>query len=131
MAARFLALMIFLGLAMLPSRAAIGDDLPTLRAAYGSAKQVGDQMLFHHGNYDVAVYFDGARSGMEIFTPAEGKSDFPQKDVDALLALEGAGQPWNPVQTHSGEPTWLSADGRLIARFNPSEKILAVLVNSK
>jgi hypothetical protein len=137
MSARFLALIFLLGPALLPACATIGDDLATLRAAYGSAKQVGGQMLFRHGGFSIAVYFDGTRSAMEIFvpddTPAQKnpKTDFTQKDVDEILALEGGGRPWNSIQTHSGEPTWLTADGKLIARFNPSEKTLAILINSK
>lgn len=137
--ARFFAL-VLLGIAAgLPARAAIGDDLPALRTAYGSAKQVGGQMLFRHGGFDIAVYFDGTRSAMEIFALASRndkpdeppKTEFTQKDIDGILALEGQGQPWNSVQARSGEPTWVRADGKLIARFNPNEKILAVLVNTQ
>jgi hypothetical protein len=116
------------------ARAAIGDDITQLRAAYGSASEVGNQMLFKHDGYSIAVYFDNTRSAMEIFVRDGSKPDKPditQADIDAILVLEGAGQPWNPIQTHSGEPTWLRADRKLIARFNPSEKILAIIVNSK
>jgi hypothetical protein len=125
------------GFAPATARAAIGDDLPALRAAYGSAQEVGGQMLFRHDGFDIAVYFDGTRSAMEIFALASRndkagqppKTDFTQKDIDGILALEGRGQPWKPVQTRSGEATWLRADGKLIARFNAGEKILAILVN--
>ena len=48
-----------------------------------------------------------------------------------ILKAEGAGQEWKPVQTRSGQPTWLRADNKLIARFNPNESILTVMVNSK
>lgn len=115
-------------------RATIGDDLTQLRANYGSASQVGNQMLFKHGGYSIAVYFDNTRSAMEIFVPdgsKPDKTDFKQADIDAILVLEGEGQAWNPVQTRSGEPTWLRADHKLIARFNPTEKILAIIINSK
>jgi hypothetical protein len=134
MRALFLVLSFLAGFAPAPARAAIGDDLPALRAAYGSAKQVGGQMLFRHGGFDIAVYFDGTRSAMEIFALAANqpdKTDFTQKDIDGILALEGQGRPWNSIQTRSGEPTWLRADGKLIARFNAGEKILAVLVNAQ
>jgi hypothetical protein len=116
------------------ARAAIGDDLSQLRAAYGSASAVGNQMLFKHDGYSIAVYFDNTRSAMEIFVrdgSVPTKTDITRDDIDSILKLEGAGQPWNPIQTHSGEPTWLRADGKLIARFNPSEKILAIMENSK
>lgn len=91
-------------------------------------------MLFKHDGYSIAVYFDGTRSGMEIFVrdgSIPTKPDMTQADVDAVLTLEGAGQAWHPVQTHSGQPTWMRADGKLIARFNPTEKILAVMENAK
>jgi hypothetical protein len=129
----YLVLMFLAGFPPAPARAAIGDDLPALRTAYGSAKEVGGQMLFRHGGFDIAVYFDGARSAMEIFALAANqpdKTDFTQKDIDGILAQEGQGQPWNQVQTRSGEPTWVRADGKLIARFNANEKILAILVNA-
>jgi hypothetical protein len=130
---RLLACVFLAGLAAAPSaRAAIGDDLTALRAAYGSAKEVGGQMLFQHDGYAIAVYFDGTRSAMEIFALDDNKptrTDFTQKDIDAILAVQGQGQPWNAVQTQSGQPTWLSANGKLIARFNATEKILAILVN--
>ena len=134
MRALFLVLFFLAGFAPATARAAIGDDLPALRTAYGSAKEVGGQMLFRHGGFDIAVYFDGTRSAMEIFALTAnqpGKTDFTQKDIDGILALEGQGQPWNSIQTHSGEPTWVRADGKLIARFNANEKILAVLVNTQ
>jgi hypothetical protein len=128
----FLVLALLVGVG--PARAAIGDDLATLRAKYGSASEVGNQMLFQHDGYSIAVYFDGTRSGMEIFVrdgSKPNKPDITQEDIDAILVLEGEGQPWHPIQTQSGEPTWLRLDGKLIARFNPTEKILAIVTNSK
>ena len=113
---------------------AVGDDMVKLRAVYGSASKVGGQMLFQHDGYSVAVYFDGAYSAMEIFVrdgSKPDKTDISQADIDEILLLEGAGQPWSEVRTSRGEPTWLRADGKLIARFNPSEKIVAVMTNSK
>jgi hypothetical protein len=71
---------------------------------------------------------------MEIFVGDDSPPtphDLTQQDVDKILALEGAGQAWNPVTTHSGQPTWLRADGKVIARFNPTEKILSVIENAK
>jgi hypothetical protein len=134
-AVRFCVFVLFLSLGGAgPAGAIIGDDLTALRTEYGPAKQVGGQMLFRHQGYSIAVYFDGDRSGMEIFVRDGSdpkKPDLTTADVDAILALESGGAPWNPVQSHSGQPTWLSADGKLVARFNPSEKILAILVNSK
>jgi hypothetical protein len=130
----YFVLLFLAGFASATARAAIGDDLPALRTAYGSAKEVGGQMLFRHGGFDIAVYFDGTRSAMEIFAligNQPDKTDFTQKDIDGILAQEGQGQPWNPVQTRSGEPTWVRADGKLIARFNANDKILVVLINAQ
>jgi hypothetical protein len=121
-------------ISMLPARAVVGDDETQLRTAYGSATLVGSQMLFKHDGYSIAVYFDGTRSGMEIFVrdgSIPTKLDITDSDVTAILALEGAGQSWNPIQTHSGQPTWLRADGKLLARFNPTEKIVTVMENAK
>jgi hypothetical protein len=116
------------------AHAAIGDDLTKLRSAYGSAQQVGGQMLFKFSGYSIAVYFDGTRSAMEIFVGDDSTPtphDLTQSDIDKILVLEGGGQTWNPVTTHSGQPTWLRADGKVIARFNPTEKILSVIENAK
>jgi hypothetical protein len=129
-----LLLLTVLAAAPSPARAAIGDDLPKLRAVYGSASKVGNQMLFQHDGYSIAVYFDGVYSAMEIFVrdgSKPDKADITPTDIDEILLLEGAGQPWSMVRTSRGEPTWLRADGKLIARFNPSEKILAVMTNTK
>jgi hypothetical protein len=131
MRACFLFCLLLAGFLPETARAAIGDDLPTLRAAYGSAKEVGGQMLFRHDGFSIAVYFDGTRSAMEIFALDEDKptrTDFTDADIQAILAQEAPGK-WSPIQTHSGEPTWLSLGGKLIARFNANEKILAILVN--
>ena len=111
----------------------IGDDLDQLRAAYGSAASVGNQMLFQHDGYSIAVYFDNDRSAMEIFVcdgSKKGKTEITQADIDTILKAEGAGQEWGSVQTKSGQPTWLRADKKLIARYNQSQGILTVMVNS-
>ena len=120
--------------AAISAQGAVGDTLPKLRTTYGSATKVGNQMLFQHDGYSIAVYFDGAYAAMEIFVrdgSKPDKNDISQADIDEILLLEGAGQPWSVVRTSRGEPTWLRGDGKIIARFNASEKILAVMENSK
>src|SRR5476651_481611 len=97
---RNLLLLLILLLPGTQARAAIGDDLTQLRAAYGSASQVGNQMVFKHDGYSIAVYFDNTRSAMEIFVrdgSKPDKSDITQADIDAILVLEGAGQAWHPI----------------------------------
>ena len=116
------------------AQAKIGDDLTALRVSYGSASKIGDQMLFKHDGYSIAVSFDGGlHAAMEVFVrdgSIPTKPDMTQADIDEILILEGDGQTWSPVVVHSGEPTWLRADHKLIARFSPADKILAVLLNA-
>jgi len=119
------------------ARAHIGDDFATLRASYGGAEHVGNQLLFKHAGYSIAVYFDGTRSAMEIFVrdgSIPGKTDMTQADIDSILAFEGDGQDWKPYQPVSGTsngPIWLRADHKVIARFNTSERILSIIENAK
>jgi len=119
----------------------IGEDLSQLRARYGGAKEVGGQMLFEHAGFSITVYFDGDNSAMEIFTKTSsepGKSDLSQEDIDRILAAEGEGKSWSPIQVHSGKPTWVRADGKLIARFSPNKDgkaddaaVLVIMLNTK
>ena len=118
-------------------QANIGDDLSQLRKRYGSAKEIGNQMLFQHDGYSIAVYFDGTHSGMEVFVrdgSKPDKLDITQEDIDKILVSQD-GPNWNAVKTTSGKPTWVSADGRLIARLSEGDKsddkFLTVMVNSK
>ena len=67
-----------------------------------------------------------------------GKSDISQEDIDHILAAEGEGKPWSPIQVRSGKPTWVRADGKLIARFSPNKDgkaddaaVLVIIVNTK
>jgi hypothetical protein len=141
-----------------PARANIGETLPELRARYGSAKDMGGQMLFDvrlvdgqlvpgrgstdtPDHFSVNVYFDGVNSAMEVFTrdttdPA--KSDMTPADIEAILALAGEGRTWNAVQTPTGRQTWLRSDNKLIARFSPNKSgkpddasVLVIMLNAK
>jgi len=136
----------------------IGEDIGQLRERYGSAKALGGQMLFQvhvvdgqlvrlppsadqREGYSISVYFDGVHSGMEIFTRNTvdpTKAEMPQLDVDLILAAESDGKTWNAVQVHSGKPTWVRSDGKLIARFSPSSSgkagdasALVIMLNGK
>ena len=120
------------------AQADIGDDLTQLRGHYGSAKDMGNQMLFQHDGYSICVYFDGIHSAMEVYVRDGSdpkKLDIAQQDIDDIMAREGSGQAWNPIQTRSGKPTWLRADGKLLARLSvgdkPEDKYFTVMVNSK
>ena len=59
---------------------------------------------------------------MEVFVrdgsiPARPTS--PQDDIDAILAAgRRRGRPGTRSRFHSGKPTWLRSDNKLIARFN-------------
>jgi hypothetical protein len=120
------------------ANANIGDDLSQLRARYGSAKQVGGQMLFQHDGYSICVYFDDVHSAMEVFVrdgSKPDKTDITQADIDQILAAESDGFPWAQAKSQTGKPTWLRADGKLIARLatgeNPGDKFLTIMVNAK
>src|SRR6202012_5657493 len=86
----------------------IGDTVSELRKRYGSAKDLGGQLLFEvklvngqllpaHGtakdqgqdHISIAVYFDGDKSAMEVFTRNTSdptKSELTDDDVKAILA---------------------------------------------
>jgi len=120
------------------TQANIGDDLSQLRQRFGSASVVGSQMLFQHDGYSICVYFDGIHAGMEVFVRDGSdpkKTDITQQDIDKILSDEGAGQPWTPVQVPSGKPTWIRADGKLLARLSvgdkADDKYLTIMSNTK
>ena len=140
------------------ARANIGDTLPELRARYGSAKDMGGQMLFEvrlvgghlvpatgstnaADHFSITVYFDGVHSGMEIFTrntSDPSKAEMTQADIDAILAATNDGQSWDSIQVPSGRPTWLRADKKLLARFDPNKtesadnaSVLIIMVNDQ
>jgi hypothetical protein len=140
------------------ARANIGDTLPQLRARYGSAQDMGGQMLFEvrlvngriepargsvnaQDHFTVTVYFDGDHSAMEVFTrntSDPGIAKLSQADIDTFLAAANDGQAWNPVQVPTGRTTWLRSDKKLIARFSPNKtgkeddaSVLVIMLNSK
>jgi hypothetical protein len=153
---------IVLGVALLAwpatAQANIGDTLPQLRQRYGSAKDMGSQMLFEvrlingqivpargsadtQDHFTVCVYFDGDHSAMEVFTRNTSdpvKANLTQADIDTILAATNDGQTWNPVQLPSGRLTWVRSDNTLIARFSPNKSgkiddasVLVIMLNSK
>src|ERR1700733_12016705 len=124
----------------------IGDTLQELRHHYGSAKDMGGQMLFEvrlvegpivpardstntPDHFSIAVYFDGIHSAMEVFTrntTDPTKSDLSSEDINAILAAVGNGVPWAPAVAPDGRQTWLWGETRdsppkLLARFNPNK----------
>jgi len=131
--------LLVLALAAPAARAHIGDTLAQLRDMYGAtAKHVGGSLIFQRNGYSISVLFDGDHAAMEIFTrdgSLKGKNDITDHDIQGILAMEGEGLAWNPVESPSGEPTWLRADERLIARLTPGhkpdEKVLVVMLNEK
>ena len=119
----------------------IGDTLPELRERYGSAKDMGGQMLFEvrlvdgkivpardsanpEGHFTINVYFDGVHSAMELFarnTSDPAKAELSHADIDAILAATSNGQVWHPIQVPTGRATWVRNDNKLIARFSPNK----------
>jgi hypothetical protein len=121
------------------AQAHIGDDLAALRESYGATgKDAGNAVIFQRNGYSICVYFDGDRSAMEVFTrdgSVKNKTDISSQDIDEILELEGQGQHWNPVTSHSGKPTWLRDDKKLIARLSggdtPGDKVFVVMLNAE
>jgi hypothetical protein len=136
----------------------IGDTLQELRGRYGSAKDMGGQMLFEvrlvngqivpargsadtENHFTIAVYFDGDHSAMEVFarnTTDPIKANLTQADIDAILAATSEGQNWNAVQVATNRATWVRSDNKLIARFSPNAtgaadhaSVLVIMLNSK
>jgi len=119
----------------------IGDTLAELRQRYGSAKDMGGQMLFEvrlvngkfvpargsadtSDHFSINVYFDGVHSAMEVFTRNTSdplKSELTQSDIDAILAAMNEGQSWHAIQVPTGRATWVRDDKKLIARFSPNK----------
>jgi len=140
------------------AQANIGDTLQDLRGRYGSAKDMGGQMLFEvrlvngqivpardsadpQSHFTITVYFDGDLSAMEVFTRNTSdpvKANMTQADIDTILAATSEGQTWNPVQVPTGRTTWVRSDNKLIARFSPNTSgdadgasVLVIMLNSK
>lgn len=140
------------------AQANIGDDLPQLRARYGSVTYMGPQLLFEvrlykdqivpakgaanpQDHFSVTVYFDSDHSVMEIFTRNTSdplKSDLTPQDIDTILAATSDGLSWDPVQVQSGKQTWVRSDKKLLARFNPNTSgdadgasVLVIMLNTK
>ena len=139
------------------AQANIGDTLDQLRARYGSAQDMGGQMLFEvrvvngrivpargssdtTNHFTITVYFDGLHSAMEVFTRNTSdplKSNMSQADIDAILAATSEGQQWHSIQVPTGRTTWARDDKKLIARFSPNKSgkaddasVLVIMLNS-
>jgi hypothetical protein len=140
------------------AHANIGDTLPQLRARYGSASDMGSQLLFEvrlndgqivpargtvnpEDHFSVTVYFDGVHSGMEIFTrnttdPA--KSNLTPEDIQSILNAAREGYSWDAAQLANGKSIWLRSDKKLLARFSPNKSgkiddasVLVIMLNTK
>ena len=138
------------------ARANIGDSLTDLRARYGSAKDMDGQMLFEvrlrdgqiapargasdvENHLTITVYFDGGKSGMEIFTRNTSdpqKDNMSQDDINTILNAASDGLQWTPLAVSNGKPTWIRSDKRIIAKLNPKQSdspddasVLIIMVN--
>ena len=140
------------------AQANIGDTLPQLRERYGSAKDMGGQMIFEvrltdgkivpargsadtQDHFTIDVYFDGDHSAMEVFTRNTTdpvKANLTQTDIDTILAATSEGQDWHPIQVANGKPTWVRNDKKILARFSPGRSgkaddasVLILMVNDQ
>jgi hypothetical protein len=139
------------------AQANIGDTLADLRGRYGSAKDMGGQMLFEvrladgqivpargsahaEDHLTITVYFDGVHSAMEVFarnTSDPVKANLSPADIDAILAATNEGQTWQPIEVPTGHATWVRSDKKLIARFSPNKtgkaddaSVLVIMLNA-
>ncbi len=135
---RLVLLALVLAVGAVPVRANIGDNLDQLRKRYGSAKDMGSQMLFQHNGFSICVYFDGDRSAMEVFVrdgSDHGQQEMTQKDIDAILAAASDGKPWNEMQDARGRTVWLTPDRQLLARLSvgkgEGEQFLTIMHNER
>ena len=126
---------------LMPARANIGDTMVELRHRYGSAKDMGGQMLFEvrlkdgqiipargatdtDTHFSVNVYFDGITSAMEVFTRNTGdpaKAEMTKEDIATILSATSDGLTWVPLVLANGKTTWVRSDKKLIARFDPNK----------
>jgi hypothetical protein len=140
------------------AQANIGESLAELRARYGSAKDMGGQMLFEvrlvngqivpaHGtantvgHFSVDVFFDGDHSAMEIFTRNTSdpvKAEMTQDDIKTILTAAGESMGWSALELQNGKSAWVRSDNKLIARFSPNKtgkiddaSVLVIMLNSK
>jgi hypothetical protein len=135
-----LAVIIFLGWSVM-AQANIGENEIQLIARYGKTKVIAGQLVFEHAGLSITVYFDGDHSAMEIFTRNTSdpdKADLSQDEITHILDAASEGKTWNPVQVHSGKPTWIRSDNKLIARLTPNStgkaddgSVLVIMVNAK
>ena len=114
--------------------ACIGNDLSELRSSYGPAAQVVNAWLFCKDGLAIAVYLDGDKSAMEVFSrdpQLKDQGPLNSKDVDKILALEGANQSWTEAESAKGLPIWLRNDRKILARvsYADGKRVIVVMVN--
>lgn len=110
--------------------ARIGETTEALHTRYGAGKDVGDQLLFSEGNYDLSVYFDKkGKSVMEIYSKMKRDTslapEFSQEEIDALLKEHGDGQIWREAKTSKpGKLVWVRYDRGVFASYYPDKNVL-------
>ncbi|MES2309845.1 MAG: hypothetical protein V4507_13395 [Verrucomicrobiota bacterium] len=103
--------------------ARVGETVEEIRSRHGAGKEVGaSQIVFTIDDFDVTISFEKNRSVMEIYTPHLGNDsqvrEMKLSDVQKLLDLQGQGKSWiKSEEDAGGKALWLSADGKLYARF--------------
>ncbi len=119
-------------------QANIGDTVEKLKGRYGSATVMGNQMIYQHDGYSICVYFDGDKSGMEVFVrdgSKPEKTDITEDDIKELLSKESDTWAWTEKPTTTGKRIFLRADGKLIARLTVGDrggdKYFTIMLNAK
>jgi hypothetical protein len=148
-------LRLFLGLAislgtMLSGEAKIGDTRAQMMSRHGIGKDLGEQMLFTSGAYQMTVFFSAADvvtmqvyakpaeallepppealDGAPLVKPPErNRSSITVEEQEALLREHGEGQQWTPLKTSRGSQLWRRADGKVYAQYRAQDKSWLVM----
>jgi len=114
------------------SWALVGETEGQIETRYGGpGKMIGDQVLYAKDEWNVSVFYSATGVvTMEIYThrPDSGgtRPDLTQPEIDALLHDEGRGQAWGEGEA-DGLTTWRREDGRLFARYRPSDQLIVFI----
>jgi hypothetical protein len=131
---RFMVGALILAGAISLSYGRIGETRAEYHTQYGAGKEIGEQMLYSVGEFDLTVFFKESQSIMEIFAKRNTGTGVPEMtpaEKANLLDLNGKGQSWNQLTSKKNDETWRRTDGRVVARYNSSKKVMTFLATGK
>ena len=103
---------------VMPARAFLGDDFPTVAARYGKpvgslTRADGSQpMLYDCEGYRVVVDFEAGRSVSESFRRLDRLTPFSREALQAFLDVHSGGRRWRETEHIPGQRGW-QRDGAL------------------